>query len=51
VTHTNCPEDANFLVEELQKLAPIEKILITTAGATIASHCGPKTIGILYMKA
>jgi DegV family protein with EDD domain len=51
VTHTDCPEDANFLVEELQKLAPIEQILITTAGATIASHCGPKTIGILYMKA
>jgi DegV family protein with EDD domain len=51
VTHTNCPEDASFLVDGLQKLAPIEQILITTARATIASHCGPKTIGILYMKA
>lgn len=50
VTHTVCPDDAGYLVQELQKLAPIEQILITTAGATIASHCGPKTIGILYMK-
>lgn len=51
VTHTNCPGDALFLVSELQTLAPIDQVLITTAGTTIASHCGPKTIGILYMKA
>ena len=51
VTHTVCPDDADYLVQELQKLASIEQILITSAGATIASHCGPKTIGILYMKA
>lgn len=50
VTHTSCPEDADYLVEELKKLAAIEDILITTAGATIASHCGPRTIGILYLK-
>jgi DegV family protein with EDD domain len=51
VTHTNCPEDVDYLVEELKQLAPIESVLITTAGATIASHCGPRTIGILYVKA
>ena len=51
VTHTNCPEDVDYLVEELKQLAPIENVLITTAGATIASHCGPRTIGILYVKA
>lgn len=51
VTHTNCPEDVDYLVEELKQLAPIENVLITTAGATIASHCGPRTIGILYLKA
>jgi len=50
VTHTNCLEDAMFLVEELKKLAPPAQVLITTAGTTIASHCGPKTIGILYLK-
>ena len=25
-----------------------KRIIITTAGATISSHCGPKCIGILY---
>jgi fatty acid-binding protein DegV len=29
--------------------APIEEIFITVAGTTIASHCGPATIGILYL--
>jgi DegV family protein with EDD domain len=49
VTHCACPEDAVFLKEELEKLALFGEILITEAGSTIASHCGPKTIGILYL--
>lgn len=47
ITHTFCEEDANYLKEELLKLAPIEEICLSTANATIASHCGPNTIGIL----
>jgi DegV family protein with EDD domain len=49
VTHSGCDGDAEYLVKELRKLAPIEEIHTTIAGATIASHCGPNTIGILYM--
>jgi DegV family protein with EDD domain len=49
VTHSGCDEDAEFLVEELKKIAPIENLHITRAGATIASHCGPNTIGVLYL--
>jgi DegV family protein with EDD domain len=49
VTHTGCIDDANYLVESLHQLAPIEDIFVTQAGATIASHCGPNTIGILYI--
>ncbi len=48
ITHTYCDDDANELKEELFKIAPIEEVCITYAGATIASHCGPNTIGILY---
>ncbi len=48
ITHTGCDSDAEFIAEELQKLADIEEIQITYAGATIASHCGPNTIGILF---
>jgi DegV family protein with EDD domain len=48
VTHTGCHEDALYLQEELQKLAPVEEICETVAGATVATHCGPDTIGILF---
>lgn len=49
VTHTLCDSDAQYLVTELNNMAPIENIYITLAGSTIAAHCGPGTIGILYM--
>lgn len=48
ITHTYCDDDANELKAELLKIAPIEEVCISYAGATIASHCGPNTIGILY---
>ena len=49
ITHTGCDADAEYLKEKLLALAPIENVHITYAGATIGSHCGPDTIGILYM--
>ena len=49
ITHTGCPEDAAWLEAELRKISQPEEICITTAGAVIASHCGPNTIGILYL--
>ena len=50
ITHTGCDEDAAYLAGELKQLAPVEDLIITHAGATIASHCGPGTIGILYLE-
>jgi len=49
VTHTSSDEDAEYLKSEILKLAPVRNVTITTAGSVIASHCGPGTIGILYM--
>lgn len=49
ITHTGCDADAAFLEAELRKLANLDEVDITYAGATIASHCGPNTIGILYI--
>ncbi|HWQ46938.1 MAG TPA: DegV family protein, partial [Longilinea sp.] len=50
VTHTGCADDAEYLRNSLLNIAPIQYVYITTAGATIASHCGPNTIGILYLE-
>ncbi len=49
ITHTYCPEDADYLRDELLKLAPIEEVCLSTANATVGSHCGPNTIGILFI--
>lgn len=48
ITHTGCDEDARYLAEELRKRAEIGEIHTAYAGATIASHCGPDTIGLIY---
>lgn len=49
VTHAACPQDAACLVDEIQRLAKPQEILVNEAGGVISSHCGPGTIGILYL--
>ena len=49
ITHTSPDEDAEYLKEEIIKLAAPQEVLITRAGSVVSSHCGPGTIGILYM--
>ncbi len=49
VTHSGCDQDAEFLVEKIKRLSSPNEIRITSAGSVISSHCGPDTIGILYM--
>jgi DegV family protein with EDD domain len=49
VSHTGCDADAAYLMDALRSLAPFEQVLTTYAGSTISSHCGPDTIGILYI--
>ena len=49
VTHSGCVEDAAYLANAIKNLGIVANVNITMAGATIASHCGPDTIGILYI--
>ena len=49
VTHSGCVEDAAFLAKEVARLTSPDEVLVTQAGCTVSSHCGPNTIGILYM--
>jgi DegV family protein with EDD domain len=48
VTHTGCDDDALYVKEAILKMASIEEIFITYAGATVSSHCGPNTLGLIY---
>ncbi len=49
VTATSYEDEIFALAEQKLKDAGFKTIYRTTAGATITSHCGPKTIGILYI--
>lgn len=49
ITHTKADAEALYLKEEIEKIYNFKNIYITNAGSTIASHCGPGTIGILYI--
>ena len=52
ITHTKCsPEAVQAVRDKILEIAPdFEEILETTAGATITSHCGPNTLGVLFVR-
>ena len=52
ITHTRCTEEIVQKVrQKITELQPgFEEILETTAGCTITSHCGPYTLGVLFIR-
>ncbi len=51
VTHCACRADAETLAAAIKRDIPVAEVVITEAGSVIASHCGPNTVGILYIAA
>ena len=49
VTHSYATDDMVQEAVRILKERGFQRIEITTAAATITSHCGPKTLGILYI--
>lgn len=49
ITHCLASEDAEFIKSKLEKQFDKEILVETTASPVISSHCGPRTIGILYI--
>lgn len=51
ITHSPCEEGmADFAAECVKEYGHFREILDTTTGGTICVHCGPNTLGILFMK-
>lgn len=48
-SHSSGIEDARYLKEQLENLTAVKEVIITNAGCVISSHCGPNTVGILYI--
>jgi len=50
ITHSGTSsENINLVKKTIEEIADFKEILITRAGCTISSHCGPNTLGILFM--
>lgn len=50
ITHSGCDAELiETIKQELEELNYFENIHVTQAGGVIASHCGPGTLGILYV--
>lgn len=50
ITHSGSPEsDIELVRGEIKKYADFKDIYVTRASGTISAHCGPRTLGILFM--
>ncbi len=38
------------LTELVRELAPFKEVFVTQAGCTVSSHCGPGTLGVLFLR-
>lgn len=52
ITHSGeVPEDTlRELTALVRELAPFEEVFVTQAGCTVSSHCGPGTLGVLFLR-
>lgn len=51
ITHSGCDQEVIDSVKAyLESLNVFEEILVTRAGGVISSHCGPGTLGVLFIE-
>lgn len=50
VTYTSAPDNIEKYMNEQLKKAGFKEVLNSTASSTISCHCGPNTVGILYIE-
>ncbi len=51
ITNSGCaPEAVRAVRDIVEACGPFDEILETTAGCTISNHCGPNTLGVLFIR-
>lgn len=51
ITYSSCPDEVLDKVKEtVRENSRFEEVIVTRAGCTITSHCGPNTLGILFKR-
>ncbi len=49
ITHSLSDNDSILIKKELENTIGANSIIITNAGCVISSHCGPNTVGVIYI--
>ncbi|HBY72337.1 MAG TPA: fatty acid-binding protein DegV, partial [Lachnospiraceae bacterium] len=49
ISHGDCPEDAEFVANQVKERFGIQNVLINYVNATIGSHSGPGTVALFFM--
>lgn len=51
ITHSQAPQDlVDQVISLVKELQPFEEVIVSVAGCTISSHCGPNCLGLLFFK-
>ncbi|MEW9698756.1 DegV family protein [Paenibacillus sp. SI8] len=50
ITHSMAAEEAAYLKREIERQTNVKQVCITETGCVISSHCGPRTVGIVFAK-
>lgn len=51
ITHALCDEEiVDTVYEYISELSIFDEIIVTEAGGVISSHCGPGTLGVLFVE-
>ncbi len=51
ITHSGCDDTiVDAVRKQLEELEHFDEILVTQAGSVITSHCGPGTLGVLFLQ-
>ena len=51
ITHSGISQELlDMAVETVKELQPFKDVYVTRAGCTVSSHCGPNTIGVLFIR-
>jgi len=49
ISHGDCREDAEYLVELLKEQCKVKRVLINYVGAVVGSHSGPGTLALFFL--
>lgn len=51
ITHSECSDEVvEHVKATVSQYKQFDEILVTTAGSTVSTHCGPNTLGILFKR-